>query len=62
MLWFGLMFATVMGIYMDRELAHFVDLSADEIRLVLTGALGGLGIAFFLGELDARITAERRRS
>jgi hypothetical protein len=62
MLWFGLMFATLMGIYMDRELAHFVDLSATEIRLVLTGTLIGIGISFFIGELDARITADRRRS
>jgi hypothetical protein len=60
-LWFFFMFAAVMGIYMDRELAHFVELSASEIRLVLTGVLVGLGVAFFIGELDSRMTAERRR-
>jgi len=62
MLWFSLMFVTVMGIYMDRELANFVELSASEIRLVLTGVLVGLGVSFLVAELDARISAERRRS
>jgi hypothetical protein len=60
-LWFFFMFAAVMGIYMDRELAHFIELSPSEIRLVLTGVLVGLGVSFIIGELDSRMTAERRR-
>ena len=60
MLWFFFMFAAVTGIYMDREVAHFVSLNAGEVRLVLTGVLVGLGVAFFVGELDSHMTSERR--